>query len=61
MLFVSFGIFAPRNPLVLAGLLVSAAAVYGAILLTLQMYDPQRGLIRVSDTPLRAAKEQLGR
>ena len=61
VLFVSFGIFAPRNPLVLAGFLVSAAAVCGAILLILEMYDPQRGLIRVSDAPLRAAVEQLGR
>ena len=61
VLFVSFGIFAPRNPLVLAGFLVSAAAVCGAILLILQMYSPQRGLIRVSDAPLRAAMEQLGR
>lgn len=60
-LFVSFGIFAPRNPLVLSGFLVSAAAVCGAILLILQMYNPQRGLIRVSDAPLRAAIEQLGR
>ena len=61
VLFVSFGIFAPRNPLVLAGFLVSAAAVCGAILLILQMYHPQRGLIQVSDAPLRAAMEQLGR
>ena len=58
---VSFGIFAPRNPLVLAGFLVSAAAVCGAILLILQMYNPHRGLIQVSDAPLRAAMEQLGR
>jgi hypothetical protein len=61
VLFVSFGIFAPRNPLVLAGLFVSATAVCGAILLILEMYNPQAGLIRVSDAPLRAALEQLGR
>jgi hypothetical protein len=61
VLFVSFGIFAPRNPLVLAGFLVSAAAVCGAILLILQMYHPQYGLIRVSDAPLHAAMEQIGR
>ncbi len=60
-LFMSFGIFAPRNPLVLAGLFVSAAAVCGAILLILEMYDPLGGLIRISDAPLRAAIEQLGR
>ena len=61
ILFVSFGIFAPRNPLVLSGLLASALAVCAAILLILQMYHPQRGVIRVSEAPLRAAIEQLGR
>jgi hypothetical protein len=61
VLFVSFGIFAPRNPLVLAGFLASAAAICGAILLILQMYHPQRGVIRVSDAPLRAVMQQLER
>jgi hypothetical protein len=61
LLFVSFGIFAPHNVLVVAGLLASAAVVSGAILLILEMYHPQRGLIRVSNAPLRAAMEQLGR
>lgn len=58
-LFISFGIFAPRNPLVIAGFFASAAVVCGAILLILEMYHPQRGLIRVSDAPLRAAMEEL--
>ena len=61
VLFVSFGIFAPRNPLVLAGFLASSLAICGAILLILEMYHPQSGLIRVSDAPLRAAMQQLGR
>lgn len=61
VLFASFGIFAPRNSLVISGLFVSAAAVCGAILLILAMYHPQTGVIRVSDAPLRAAMEQLGR
>lgn len=61
LLFASFGIFAPRNPLVLVAFVASAVAICGAILLILQMYHPQRGLIRVSDAPLRAAFEQLGR
>ncbi|MFZ0517793.1 MAG: hypothetical protein WBG35_11190 [Acidobacteriaceae bacterium] len=60
LLFVSFGIFAPRNPLVLASLFASATAVCGAILLILAMYHPQNGLIRISDTPLRAAMHLLG-
>jgi hypothetical protein len=61
VLFVSFGIFAPRNPLVLAGLFVSAMVVCGAIVLILAMYKPQGLLIRVSDAPLRATMEQLGK
>jgi hypothetical protein len=61
VLFASFGIFAPRNPLVLAAFLASAGAICAAIFLILQMYHPQRGLIRVSDAPLRAAMQQLGR
>ena len=59
-LFLSFGIFAPRNLTVLAGLLMAALAVCGAVLLILEMYHPQIGLIRVSDAPLRAALAQVG-
>lgn len=61
LLFLSFGIFAPRNPLVLAGLFVSAIVVCGAIVLILAMYKPQGLLIRVSDAPVRATMEQLGK
>jgi hypothetical protein len=61
LLFMSFGIFAPRNPMVLAGMFASATAVSGAILLILAMYHPQSRLIRVSDAPLRAAMRQIER
>jgi hypothetical protein len=61
VLFLSFGIFAPRNFTVLCGMGMAALAVCGAILLILEMYHPQVGLIRVSDAPLRAAMEQLGK
>src|SRR5579862_1988061 len=60
VLFLSFGIFAPRNFTVLTGLLLAAVAVCGAVLLILAMYHPQSGLIQVSDAPLRAAFAQLG-
>ena len=60
VLFLSFGIFAPRNLTVLVGLFIAALAVCGAILLILEMYHPQVGLIRVSDAPLRAALAQIG-
>jgi hypothetical protein len=60
LLFLSFAIFAPRNLTVIAGLFIAAFAVSGAILLILEMYHPQGGLIRLSEAPLRAALAQLG-
>jgi hypothetical protein len=59
LLFLSFGLFAPRNLTVLIGLLVAALAVCGAILLIIEMYRPHVGLIRISEAPLRAALAQL--
>jgi hypothetical protein len=61
LLFLSFGIFAPRNLTVLIGLLVPALAVSGAIFLIAEMYRPEGGLIRISDAPFRAALSQLSR
>jgi hypothetical protein len=60
VLFVSFGLFAPRNPTVFFVLFVSALSVSGATLLILGMYTPYEGLIRLSDAPLRNALAQLG-
>jgi hypothetical protein len=59
--FVAFGLFSPRNPTVVASLLVSALSITGAIFLILEMYSPYGGLIQVTSEPLRAALEQLGR
>jgi hypothetical protein len=59
-LFISFGLFAPRNATVILTLLVSALSVSGAILLILEMYTPYAGLIRIPDTPLRTALAHLG-
>jgi hypothetical protein len=59
VLFMSFGIFAPRNFTVVVGLIMTALAVSGAILLILEMYRPLVGLIQVSDAPLRAALAQV--
>jgi hypothetical protein len=59
MLFFSFGLFAPHNLTVRAGLFVSALAAAGAIFLILEMYQPHTGFIQVSDAPLRAALAQL--
>jgi hypothetical protein len=59
-LFVSFGLYAPRNPTVVASLFVAALAVTGTILLIVELYHPS-SLIRVSYVPLRSALAQLGR
>jgi ABC-type transport system involved in cytochrome bd biosynthesis fused ATPase/permease subunit len=59
-LFVSFGLFAPRNATVYVTFLVSAISVSGAILLILEMYTPYAGLIQISDAPLRTALAHLG-
>jgi hypothetical protein len=60
-LFMSFGLFAPRNSTVVASFLISALAVSGAILLIVEMYTPYAGLIQVSSAPLRAALTHLGK
>ena len=61
MLFVSFGLFAPRNATAVVTLLVSAVSVAGAMFLILEMDHPFAGLIQISDAPLRNALEVLGR
>jgi Protein of unknown function (DUF4239) len=60
-LFVSFGLFAPPNPAVIATLMVCALSVSGAIFLILELADPFEGLIQVSSAPLRNAFALLGR
>ena len=60
IIFMSFGLFAPRNATVIVSLLVSALSVSGAIFLILEMYSPYAGLIHVSSGPLRAALAHLG-
>jgi hypothetical protein len=60
IIFISFGLFAPRTWTVGISLFVSALSVSGAIFLILEMYSPYAGLIRVSSAPLRSALTHLG-
>jgi hypothetical protein len=60
IIFISFGLFAPRNVTVIVSLLVSALSVSGAVFLILEMYSPYAGLIHVSGAPIRAALAHLG-
>jgi hypothetical protein len=43
VLFVSFGLFAPRNAVVVAALLVGALAISGAVLLIVDVDSPYEG------------------
>ena len=60
-IFISFGLFAPANVTVFAGLLVSALSVSAAILVILELYTPYLGLIQLSSAPLHNALAQLGK
>ena len=59
--FVSFGIFASRNRTVMVALFVGALSVAGAVYLILEMDSPFKGVLRLSDEPMRAVIEQIGR
>jgi hypothetical protein len=61
IIFMSFGLFAPRNPTVVAVLLLCSLSVAGAQFILLEMDRPLEGLIKVSPEPLRYAYERLNR
>ena len=60
LLFMSFGLFAPRNTTVFAVLLVCAFSASSAIFLILEMSHPLDGSIKVSSAPLVKALELIG-
>ena len=60
-IFVSFGLFAPRNATAITALFVAGLSVSGAIFLILAMYSPFGGVIGISSGPLRETLSQLGR
>lgn len=55
VLFLSFGLFAPRNATVIAVLLFCALSASSAIFLVLEMGRPLDGVIKASNAPLRKA------
>ena len=59
VLFLGFGLFARFNTTVTVALLAGALSVAGAIFLILELNDPYRGLMRISDEPLRNAMGQI--
>jgi len=61
VLFLSFGLFAPRNATVIAVLFVCALSVASALFLIVDLDHPTKGVFQISETPLRHALSQLGR
>jgi hypothetical protein len=57
--FVSFGLFAPRNGMVVTVLLVCALSVGSAVFLVLEMDGPFDGMLKVSADSLRSAHARL--
>ncbi len=60
IVFVSYGIFAPRKSGATVFLCVFAAALSGAVFLLFELYTPFSGVLRISDAALRTAIAQLG-
>jgi hypothetical protein len=54
-----FGAISPSSPTALSALIISAAAVCGAVFLLLELYHPFEGMIRISNAPLLQAMETL--
>lgn len=61
LMFLCFGLFAPRNPVTLSAMVLTAAAVATAILLVEELYRPLDGLIAIPPEPIRQGLELLGR
>ena len=60
-LYVSFGLFAPRNATAFITLLISALSVAGAMFLILDLDHPFSGFMQIPDAPLRNALAVLGK
>jgi hypothetical protein len=60
LIFATFGLFAPRNAVVIGALLVCAMSASGAVFLILEMNSPFTGLITVSSAPMHEALLFLG-
>lgn len=61
MLYLSFGLFAPRNATVIIVLFMCALGVSLAIFMTMEMNRPLSGIVKVSSEPMRAALQSLKR
>ncbi|MGA2052572.1 MAG: hypothetical protein ABSH19_04595 [Opitutales bacterium] len=60
LIFISFGLFAPRHATVLAVMFGSALSMAAAIFLIQELDRPLDGIVRLSSAPMRDALAQLG-
>jgi hypothetical protein len=60
MLYLSFGLIAPRNATVVGVLFIGALSLATSLFLILEMNDPMSGVIKISSGPMRKALEQIG-
>lgn len=61
IIFLGFGLLAPRNSTVVITLLLCALSVSGAVFLILELDRPFDGLIQISNEPMRKALANLGK
>jgi len=61
LIFISFGLFAPRHATGIGTLIACSLSVAAAIFLILEMEQPYQGFIRVSPEPLQFALAQINR
>ena len=60
IIFIGFGLLAPRNDTIIATLVVCALAVSGAIFIIMAMYEPFSGIMRISPAPIHDALDRMG-
>jgi hypothetical protein len=60
VLFITFGLFSPKNATVTVILFICALSLGGAVLLIVELDRPFHGVIQISSRPLRDALAQLG-
>jgi len=60
MVFIGFGMFAPRNPVTFAALLACAFSIATALALIDDMDQPYKGIVIVSPLPMLKALDEMG-
>jgi hypothetical protein len=60
VIFAAWGVFSPRNFVVVLALLAASLSVSGATFLILELDTPLSGWIRVSPVPIQRAIAHLG-